>query len=101
MSIRLSSGDGGRRQLVLASGAVELATVPLPTDVIEVEARIIGAIGPFRAYTRRETIPVTWEEWSDDRRVLRARTTVWDAMGQRYRGKDFVMFSKDGVPLWR
>jgi hypothetical protein len=70
-------------------------------DVSEVETRIIGAIGPSRTYVRRETVPLAWEDWSEGRRVLRARTTVWDQTGQRYRGVDFVLFSKDGLPLWR
>jgi hypothetical protein len=71
------------------------------TDVSEVESRIIGGIGPFRVYVRRETIPLAWEDWSEGRRVLKARTSVWDQMGQRYRGIDVVLFSNDGVPLWR
>ena len=71
------------------------------TDVSEVESRIISGIGPFRTYVRRQTMPLAWEDWGEGRRVLRARTTVWDQMGQRYRGIDVVLFSKDGVPLWR
>jgi hypothetical protein len=70
-------------------------------DVSEIERRIIGGIGPSRTYVRRETAPVAWEEWSEGRRVLRARARVWDSMGRRYGGSDAVVFSTDGLPLWR
>jgi len=71
------------------------------TDISDVEARNVGAIGPFRTYVRRATVPLSWEEWSEGRRVLRVRTTVWDQAGQRYRGTEALVFSPDGVPFWR
>jgi hypothetical protein len=70
-------------------------------DISEVEGRIIGAIGPFRTYVRRATVPTSWEEWGPGERVLRVSTTVWDTAGQRYRGGEALMFSPDGIPLWR
>ena len=71
------------------------------TDISEVETRTIGAIGPFRTYVRRTTVPLKWETWSEARPVLRVQTTVWDESGQRYRGTEALVFLPDGTPFWR
>jgi hypothetical protein len=74
----------------------------LAVDVSQVEQKNIGAIGPFRQYRERHTVPT---EWLPDRIggavQLFIQTRAWDMNGRRYSTKEPLIITRDGTPLWR
>ena len=75
----------------------------LAVDMSRVEHVNIGAIGPDRAYREVQTAPVEWlvRPAGDPDVQFWLQTHAWDPSGLRYAGREPLIITREGRPLWR